>query len=455
MKVTRKINRRIITVKKFSAIMMMAILSIPLSGFAQENQDSIRIDLNRAIEIALSENPTMRISGRDIEVKKNYKREQIVALFPDISASGSYNHTIQKQKMAIDMMGTPMEMEVGTANSWNAGFSASLPVVVPALWYNVKLSQLDVELALENARSSRISLINEVKKAYYNYLLAQNSYEVLLLNYNNVQMNFDNINQKYEQGLASEFDKLRAEVQVKNQIPNIKSAENALELSIMMLKVLIGVDIREPFVFEGRLEDFEAEMLSKPIPSIDNLSLVNNPDLAQLEISLKQLNTAQKLTISSAAPNLALSGGWQIGSMSDNLKFKEYNWFPYSYVAVGLTIPIVSWAGTAYKIKSNKLNIQSLEDQKQYLEETMKLNVRNSINQITTAIEELTSNKETVIQAEKAYSIAQKQYEIGMSTWLDLSSAELALTSSRLAYNQSIYNYLAAYADLEKILGNN
>ena len=70
------------------------------------------------------------------------------------------------------------------------------------------------------------------------------------------------------------------------------------------------------------------------------------------------------------------------------------------------------------------------------------------------AIEQLTSNKETMLQAEKAYDISLKQYEIGMGTWLDLQSSEMMLINSKLTYSQSIYSYLAAYAELEKTLGN-
>jgi outer membrane protein TolC len=56
-------------------------------------------------------------------------------------------------------------------------------------------------------------------------------------------------------------------------------------------------------------------------------------------------------------------------------------------------------------------------------------------------------------QAEKALNISQKRYDVGAATYLDLSNAELAYTQAGLAYNQSIYNYLSAKADLEKLLG--
>ena len=440
--------------------------------------DTVRIDINKAIEIALSENPSMRIAGRDIEVKKNYKKEQIVPLFPTVSATASYNHTLQKQKMVMGgggmsdlmstlseiaaAMGIPIEsgggggnepMEIGTTHSWSTGLNLSLPIIAPATWFNLKLSQLDVEMAMENARSSKIALINEVKKAYYNYLLAKDSYHVLQRNYDNLKLNFEDISRKFELGATSEVEKLRSEVQMKNQMPAIKSAERNIELASMMLKIMIGVNVNEAIAFEGTLADYEEKIRDLPLPNVNSLSLSNNPDLHKLDIAVEQLHTGVKILKSSSSPTLALSGVWQYSAMSNNLEFKNYNWFPYSYIALGVSVPITSWAGTAYKIKSSKLNIKTLEDQKKYLEDNLKISVLNSVNQINHAVEEMESNKSTVLLAEKVYDISKKQYEVGIATWLDMNAAELALTASRLAYNQSVYNYLSAYANLEKILG--
>ncbi|MDR2979647.1 MAG: TolC family protein [Bacteroidales bacterium] len=430
------------------------ILFFPLLATAQGKQDSMKITLDQAITMALSENPTIKIADREIEVKKNYRKEQIATIFPDASLSASYSRTLLKQTQVMEMGGQMMEISFGTDNNYSAGLALTLPVVAPALWNNLKLTKLDIELAMESARSSKISLVNEIKKAYYNLLLAQDSYEVLLLNFNNVEMNFQNISAKYEQGLASEFDKLRAEVQVKNQIPNLKSASSNIELATMLLKVLIGVDLNEPIIFTGSLADFEAQMIADKTPVASQLSLSNNTDLKQLDLNLNQLDMSLRVIRSSALPTLGINGSYQTSSMNNNFKFGEYAWHPYSYVALGLSVPIVSWVGTSYKMKSTKLNITSLEEQKKYVEDNLRVSVQNSITQINNAKEEMVSNRETVTQAEKAYNISQKQYDVGMATWLDLSAAELALTNARLLYNQSIYNYLTASADLEKVLGN-
>lgn len=433
-------------------ILFTLLLCVNISLFAQESTDTVQVDLNKAIEIALSDAPTMRIASRDVEIKKNYKKEQIVALFPDLSASGSYSRTIQKQKMVMGMGGSPMEIEVGTYNNYSAGLNLSLPVIMPALWKSLELAQTDIELAEHNARISKVSVISNVKQAYYTYLFAKESYQVLKLNYANTELNLKYVTDRYNQDLASEFDKLRAEVQLKNLRPNLTDAEKATQLAEMMLKIVLGMDVNEPVKFVGALADFESQ-LNEEIPYNAASSLANNANMIQMDYALKQLDLSRQITVSNACPSLALAGSASYSTMSDNFKFSQYNWFPYSMVGLSLNVPITSWASTSYKLKQNKLNVMNLQDQKLDLERNLRAGLINNINIIEKAKEDYISNSETVKQAERAYEICQKQYEVGMATWLDLSSMELSLTSSRLSYYQSVYNYMNALADLEELMG--
>lgn len=434
-------------------IFFIGIMLFDACIFAQQAQDSIPITLQKAIEIGLNESPTIRIANREIQSKKYYKSELIAAVFQDISLSGSYNRTIKKQVMTMEFGGMPMEIEVGTDNNYTVGLNVALPLVMPTIWQNIKLSKFDIELAIESARSSKISLIKEIKKAYYAVLMSQESYNVLKRNYANIELSNKLINEKYEQGLVSEFEKLRSDVQLKNQRPQITAAENAIAVTTMMLKAIMGVDLYEPLIFTGSLSDYEDEVSHGTLPDYKSITLENNSDLKQMDLNKNLIEITKKLIISSACPTLSLGGNYQFMAMNNNFKFSEYNWIPYSVIGLSLRVPIVSWAATSYKMKQNDLLLANIKDQKDYIEKNLRVSIQNNLNNINIAMEDLESNKETMMQAEKAYQIVQKQYELGMGTWLDLNSAELAMVGSKLTYYQSIYNYLTAYAELEAIMG--
>ena len=426
-----------------------------LACFAQTKSDSIAITLQQAIEIALNESPTMRIADRTIETKKYYKKEQIVGLFPNVTGNASYQRTLQKQKMVMDFMGQSMEIEVGTFNNAVLSANLTLPIIAPALWNTIKLTSMDIELAVEQARASKISLINTVKKAYYDVLNVQESYKVYMESYKLAEQNAKMISDKYNQGLVSEFEKLRAEVQVQNLRPNLHFLINAMDMSQKALKIYMGVDINEPMIFKGELKDFEAEMLAAKLPEINALSLNENSDLKQLDMTIQQLERSHKIVLSSACPMLALSGSYQYMTMGNDIPCNDFNWFPYSVVAVSLQVPIISWASTSYKIKQLKNNVQNLNDTRMNAERLLWLSVASHLSKIDKAIADFESCSESVNMSARAHSIVQKQYEVGLATWLDLNGAELALTNSQLLYYQSIYDYLVAQSELEFVLGKN
>ena len=441
-----------ISVGKYSMKSVTLILCTLLFGcgplFAQ---DSIHIDLNKAIEIALSESPTMRIADRNVNIKQEYKKEQIVALFPDVSLASNYNRTLLKQTMSMDMGGQTMNIKVGRDNTYSVGANLSLPIVAPAIWSSLKLSSMDIDLAMESARSSKLDLINQVKQAFFTYLLAKESYNVLLESYANLEASNQIVTNSYNQGLVSEFEKLRSDVTLQNQRPTINTAANGVRLAAMRLKVLLGMDIAEPIIFDGKISDYEQSVIAAGVPSTEEMTLAYNSALRQLDLGIEELEQSKKIVRGSSLPMLALAGAFQYSGMGDDGgKFTNY---PYSYIALSLQIPIVGWASTHYKLKQSDLNIENMRDQRLDVERNLRLGVQSYLDNMQQALDELEADQQTLNQAQKAYEIAQKQYEVGMNTWLDLMSAELSLTNTRLSFCQSIFNYLTAKANLDATLG--
>ena len=192
-------------------------------------------------------------------------------------------------------------------------------------------------------------------------------------------------------------------------------------------------------------------VLNAPIPTENDVNLAYNSALRQLDLGINELEQSKKIVRGSAMPMLALAGAFQYSGMGDDgQKFTNY---PYSYVALSLQVPIISWVSTSYKLKQSDLNIQNMRDQRMDAERNLRLGVQSYLNDMQQAIEDIAADRETMLQAQKAYDIAKKQYEVGMNTWLDLNTAELTLTSAQLTYCQSIYNYLTAKANLDATLG--
>ena len=427
-------------------VLALAVLLMLATG--ANAQDTLRITLKEAIQIALSENPTIKVADQEIQLKKEANREVIWGLLPEVSLVGSFNHTIEKQTMA--MMG--QTFKVGSMNSASGGISASLPVFAPALYQSMKLTKADVELAVEKARASRLDMINQVTKAFYQLLLAQDSYNVLQKSYKQSEDNYNIVKAKFEQGSVSEYDKISADVQMRSLKPSVVSAGNGVNLAVLQLKVLLGLDSALPMVVEGNLKDYEMAMFTRQAQPQPNDIVGGNTTLRQLNMNYDMLQKNLKLKYTNFMPVLALSFQYMYTTLGNDWKISNYQWNPYSTIGLSLSIPLFK-GGNFSQVKQTKLQIKQLDQTRINTERQLKMQAQSYLDNMAASTEQVVSNKEAVLQAQKGRTIAEKRYEIGRGTILELNSSEVALTQAELTYNQSIYDYLVAKANLDLVMG--
>ncbi len=425
-------------------MMMVALMLCALSTIAQEK---LALTLDQAIEIALSDNPTIQVAEQTIQLKKISDRETVMGLLPEASITGAYTRTIKKQTMVMN----GMKFQVGIPNQYQGGITVSLPVFAPALYKSMKLTKTDVELAVEQARASKQDLVNQVTKAFYQALLAQDSYAVLEKSFKQSEENFRIVNAKYEQGRVSEFDKISAEVQMRNLQPSVISARNGVELSKLQLLVLMNIEPETEFTLQGSLNDYE-EIVFAGILTNETNSLENNSSLAQMDMNVKMLQQNLSLNKQSFAPTIALQFNYMYTCMANDFKFKDYEWNPYSNVSLSVSIPVFKYKNFS-TLKKTNIQISQLMQNRDYTARQLAMQQQSYLNSMNASAEQVSSNKEAIIQAQKGRDIAEKLYEVGRGTVLELNSAEVALTQAKLTYTQAIYDYLTAKADLEKLQG--
>ena len=302
-------------VSKKLLLALSLLMVIPLV----KAQDTLRLDLNQALEIALSENPTIRVADKEIKLKKEARKEAFAGLFPEVALAGSYSRAIKKQTVVMDLGGEPQTIQMGSDNSYSGGLTVSLPIYAPALYQSIKLTKTDVDLALEKSRASKLDMVNQVTKAFYQLLLSQDSYEVLKKSYAQSEENYNIVKAKFEQGLVSEYDKISAEVQMRSLKPSVVSAANGVNLAKLQLKVLLGVEPDLQIAINGKLQDYEMEMFKRQLNS-DPINLNNNSDLKQLDLNEKMLQRSLKVQRTNFLPTLAASFNYMYTSLNNDFK---------------------------------------------------------------------------------------------------------------------------------------
>ena len=456
---------------------------------AESSETPVVITLEQALEIALSENVSVKVADMEIERTGYAKKGTYAALFPQIDASAAYQRTIKKQVMYMDFdmsslggllgggageggEGTELPdggeipetgtensgssngggMEVGRWNTYTAGVTAAMPLVNAQLWQSLKLSGLDVELAVEKARSSRLETVTQVKNAYFATLMAKEAFNVYKEVYENAVSNYEETKKKFDAEKVSELELLRAKTTVANAIPNVYNAESSIVLALWQLKAILGVDLDMNLDIAGSLEDHAGQMLYD-IHQHDSVSLDYNTTMKQLAIQSEMLAETIKLQKYATIPSLALAFNFSLNAMTNDFDFSSYRWTPHSYIGLSLNIPIFAGGKRYQQIRQAKNQHQQVLLQKDNTERQLKIAIRQSLTTMETNMKSYYAALDAVAMAAKGYSIAERAYQVGRSTLIELNDAQLALTQARLAEYQAIYNFVVAKAQLEQTLG--
>ena len=419
-------------------------------GAQEQNNASVgtmNLTLEKALEIALAENPTIHVADKEIELKKIADKEAWQALLPTADINLSLTDNVKVAKMKTSMGEFKMGID-GTVSAVG-GLTVNMPLFAPSVYQNMKLTKQDILLAQEKARGSRLDLVNQVTKAYYSALLSSDSYEVMKRSYQVAKENFDVVNEKYKVGRVSEYDKISAEVQARNMNASMVSAETGKTLSLLQLKVLMGVTANVDIAIDDSLSRYRDALALPVAEAVTD----GNSSLRQLDFNRQMLERTRKLLKTNFLPTASVQFGYQYQSHSNN----DWNVFGYSYspsatLSFAISIPLFH-ASNWTKLKSNKVQLMQLEDTRLNTERQLNLAAESYRQNMASTMAQVESNAEAVKQADKAVSIAGKRYEVGRGTILELNQSETALTQAELTYVQSIYNYLTNKADLDYTLG--
>ena len=432
---------------------ILAVAILLAGGYtrAQGTQDTLTLNLDKALEIALSDNPTIKVAEEEIALKKVSHKEAWQNLLPEASISGTMSHTITAPQFSIGDQ--TVKMGKDKANTATGTLNISLPLFAPAVYRAMSMTKTDIELAVEKSRASKQDLVNQVTKAYYQLMLTQDSYDVLQKSYKLAEDNYNIVNAKYRQGTVSEFDKITAEVQMRSVKPSVISAGNAVTLSKLQLKVLMGITADVDIKIDDSLAAYEGVVFANQLDNTVHEGLVNNTTMKQLELNRLMLQKNIKSLRTNFMPTLGLGYSYQYQSMNnDSWNVFNYNYGSSSSLVFSLSIPLYK-ASNFTKLKSNRIQMRQLDQNRLDTERKLNMQITSYQDNMSASSEQVSSNKENVMQAEKAVQIAGKRYEVGKGTVLELNTSQVQLTEAELTYNQSIYDYLVAKAELDQVLG--
>jgi outer membrane protein TolC len=425
--------------------------------FAQEElkkEDTLKLDLEKSIELALEFNHDLKLAKYDEEIAREQVREAWgSSVFPNISGSVDYNRAIKRGVIIIDApeVGFSGSFPQGTENTLTVGATLEQPLFTGAVFLAVRVAETYAQIQNKLVDATRSEVIVNVKRAYYSVLLAKEVLDLAKLNYQLAGDNLKDTEAMFNAGIVPEYDFVRARVQEKNLVPEVQQAENSLVLAENLLKFVTGLELTQPINIGDSLELREI-----PVENYEeskDLLVSRNFQLRSLALQINLQDDNVDYQFTKHLPELYLNGSWQAQAQeNDPRPFNDWRYFNSVYVGLNLRIPIFDGFQTTSKVEQAKIDLLKAKEEYNRAAKELKNNLLDVLLSINQKKEQLEAHQSTIEEAQLAYDISVKRYSSGIGTQLETIDAMVALSRSKVNYYTTIYDYYLLHAQLDQLL---
>ncbi|MDN3493247.1 TolC family protein [Winogradskyella bathintestinalis] len=436
--------------KSYHILIILFVFSL---GQQIKAQEQVTLTLDDAINLAKQQNIDISISQKQFEISEFALKESKGNFLPKLSASANYNRNIDRQVIFLPngfgMSGAATEL--GSDNDYRASLNLSMPLFSKYNFVNKQFSENRLDFQQEVSRGTEQSIVNTTKKAYFNYLIAQEVVMVQQHRLNNASETLKDIKKRVKQGILTEFDITSARVQVANATTNLLEAKNSIVPAANVLKLVLGLSPDTNVQLTDSISILEKELLMNE--SIKSM-LKNNSRLKQLELDISIAETQIKMAESAYYPNVDFVGNYVYQAQADDFEVSNYDWVHTSLVGLQVNIPIFNGTVTNNKVQQAKISKDIAEKEKAYATDQYRMRYQEIMTNLNFSLQKTEVQKENMELTAEALALAKKRYNLGVGTFLEVNDAELSYTQSRLSWLQAISNYKNAFYDYQLLIGN-
>jgi outer membrane protein TolC len=218
----------------------------------------------------------------------------------------------------------------------------------------------------------------------------------------------------------------------------------------------LGIDIDDELKLTDKLDDLTVSNLDKAFGQ-GEFAVTNNINYQMASNFQEQRALELKLQKSKALPTLGASVNF--GSNTFGSRFTMFNseqqWFNYSNLGIGLSVPLFSSLGRSARTQQAKIAFEQAKTQLTETEQKLKLQYESSKSDYEFSIEEYATSKSNLNLAERIEKKQQIKFKEGLSSSFDFSEAQRQLYTAQQNYLQSMVNVINKKAALEKIINKN
>ncbi len=468
-------------VKRFLGIL---IILIPSFIYAQE-----KWDLRRCVEYAMKNNISVKQADVQARIAALQLQQAKLNKWPTASFTGNMGWQFGRSIDPTTNLYTTTNFFFnqfqlqGGAQIYNWG---RIKNTQAAADFNAQAAKIDIEKAANDVALN-------VASYYLQVLAANEQIEISKVQIAQTKAQYDITKRKVDVGALPELNLAELESQLATDSSNLIAAQTTFDQNVLLLKALLNIDMAAPFgVDTPPVETIPLEPLAELQPDyVYKLALGNWPEQRAYDLRIKGAGKNIKVNKTSMYPSI--SGFYGLGTTYNNLSqiqvdtihyippptpigtvsvdgtdYKVYNSSPVTIpvlgkqryfdqlninfsqnIGIGITIPIFNNGNYRMSYERSKLDLKTLQLQKQQADQTLQSNIYTAYSNSVAAMEKYNASVKAVASAQKAYDFALKRYDVGLLSTIDLLTNQNNLLRAKLQALANHYDYVFKMKVLE------
>ncbi len=406
-----------------------------------------------AVQYALSHNRLFKAAMQDVAAAGQRVKQAAADFYPKVD--GSYAFRQFSNQPVVTLHGDslpaqgPIPFSIKTSNHWEVN------VVQPlftgfGLESQYKLNKAGEKISKYQRDEVRLNLIRDVQASYLQVLLGAKLLQVARDNVSSLEVQRNNAEANYKQGVAASNDVLKADVALADAVQRERNAAKQLTILQSTLNQLLDVDLQT----KVKLADIKENTYD--IPDLHQLYIYaeqRRPEYLSLAAAIKQAGFGKTAARSRYFPRISAFAQY----------FREGEDFaadnnPYTNsdnASVGVRVDWNFFEGG--KTRASELEWEyrrrSLEQRRDDFHKQMQLQIENAYEQLKVAKANIETTRVALRQAKENERITTLQYKEQVVIFLEVLNAQVFVAQTRADFYQALYGYEIAKAELERAIG--
>ncbi len=418
-------------------------------------QDTLRLSLPDARQMALDKNTLIRNSKLDMKIAEKRVWETTAIGLPHIDGKAAYTYLPKVPSLSGSFFGAGGKdsnavIPLGVKNSIVYDLTVSQLIFNGSYIIGLQAAKAYHNFEKENVEKTMLEVNESVTNTYYMILVAEEGRKILNQNLQSVEKTHYEMKEMNKQGFVEVTDVDQLELTA-NTIKNaLSQIDNNLDAAYRLLKIQLGLEEKVPVVLTDIIESSET-LTAKAENLVDQpFDLERNIDYRILKSTELLAGYDYKREKTNSLPVIA-------GYFNHEEKWNRpiFDFAPKNVVGINLTLPIFSSGQRSAAVFQKKLALEQATNTKIYAANSTLMQAEQYRNDLKIKLDRYLIQKKSKDLSDVIYQRTLEKYRQGISSSLDLLTSQAQYLTNLTNYYQSIYDLEGSKSKLEKLYNIN